>query len=81
MAGQCLGHWDFFGSYMVWTRHFTTSPRVRYRVLRYDQLAPEAIPTHTVPESPPPPEPTPTVPEVTRAQPDAAARQQPALPA
>lgn len=45
MAGQCAGHWDYYGSYMVWTRHFRARPTVRWKLVRYDQVAPERIPT------------------------------------
>ena len=37
---QCGGHWDYFSSYMVWTRHFVG--RVAYRVVPYTHCAPEA---------------------------------------
>jgi hypothetical protein len=43
--GQCGGHWDYFGTFMVWTRHYRVTPTVRYKVVAYCQLAPEAVPT------------------------------------
>ena len=42
-AGQCAGHWDYFGTFMVWTRHTRLAPTVRYRLIRYDQIGPERI--------------------------------------
>ena len=37
----CGGHWDHYGSYMVWTRHY---PRTtRYKTVPYDHPAPEVI--------------------------------------
>jgi hypothetical protein len=39
-----MGHWDYFGTYMVWTRHTHLAlPHPRFKVVRYDQIAPEAI--------------------------------------
>jgi len=43
MAGQCAGHWDYYGSYMVWTRHTRGAPKVRFKVVPYDHCAPELI--------------------------------------
>ena len=39
----CNGHFDYFGSYLVWTRHLPKT--VLYRVIPYDCPAPEALPT------------------------------------
>jgi hypothetical protein len=39
----CGGHFDYFGSYLVWTRHAFRA--VLYRVVPYDHPAPEIIPT------------------------------------
>jgi len=41
MAGQCAGHWDYYGTYMVWTRHYVG--RTAWRVVPYDHCAPEVI--------------------------------------
>lgn len=38
----CIGHWDYYGAYMVWTRHFHA--QMRYRVVPYDHPAPEHTP-------------------------------------
>jgi hypothetical protein len=38
----CGGHFDYFGSYLVWTRHAART--VVYRVVPYDHPAPETIP-------------------------------------
>lgn len=38
----CGGHFDYFGSYLVWTHHAFRS--VLYRVVPYDHPAPETIP-------------------------------------
>ena len=38
----CIGHYDYFGSYFVWTHH--PAPKtVLYRVVPYDHPAPETI--------------------------------------
>jgi hypothetical protein len=37
----CAGHWDHYGTYMVWTRHFRRT--TRYKVVPYDHPAPELI--------------------------------------
>lgn len=37
----CAGHFDYFGSYLVWTRHFIR--QTHYRVVPYDHPAPEII--------------------------------------
>jgi hypothetical protein len=39
----CIGHFDYYGDYMVWTRHFGQFG-VAYRVIPYDHPAPETIP-------------------------------------
>lgn len=39
MAGQCIGHWDYFGTYMVWTRHLVSG--VDWRVVRYPPTVPD----------------------------------------
>ena len=41
MSGQCAGHWDYYGTYMVWTRHFHSRTPVRWRLIRYSQIGPE----------------------------------------
>lgn len=41
MAGQCIGHWDYFGSYMVWTRHLFD--RTDWRVVHYPNCAPDEV--------------------------------------
>lgn len=38
----CGGHFDYFGSYLVWTRH--AHRVIVYRVVPYDHPAPEIIP-------------------------------------
>jgi len=38
---QCAGHWDYFSTYMVWTRHFAR--RVAWKVIPYTTCAPEAV--------------------------------------
>lgn len=38
----CIGHWDYYGSYMVWTRHFHAA--TRYKIVPYDHCAPEHCP-------------------------------------
>lgn len=43
MRGQCAGHWDYFGSYMVWTRHLRVPPNLLYKVVPYEHCAPEVI--------------------------------------
>jgi hypothetical protein len=43
---QCVGHWDYFGFYMVWTRHFLG--RTAYRVITYTTCAPEAVASYEV---------------------------------
>lgn len=42
----CGGHFDYFGSYLVWTRHIQKT--VLYRVVPYDHPAPEVIHAQTV---------------------------------
>ena len=37
----CGGHFDHYGSYLVWTRHFLKT--TRYKVVPYDHPAPEVI--------------------------------------
>lgn len=38
----CVGHWDYYGQYMIWTRHLLGG-LVKYRVVPYDHCAPEVI--------------------------------------
>jgi hypothetical protein len=38
----CAGHWDHYGSYMVWTRHFGAFG-LAYKTVPYDHPAPELI--------------------------------------
>jgi len=40
----CAGHWDYYATYMVWTRHFRVPPWIRWRLIGYDQIAPERVP-------------------------------------
>lgn len=40
---MCGGHFDYFGSYLVWTYHAATHKTVLYRVVPYDHPAPEVI--------------------------------------
>lgn len=44
----CNGHFDYYGTFMTWTRH-TLMGVVRYRVIPYDHPAPEVIETRSVP--------------------------------
>ena len=48
----CLGHTDFYGDYLVWTRHYPVRPWVSASVVRYDQVAPERVPKTTVLQEP-----------------------------
>ena len=41
----CNGHWDYYGDYMVFTRHAPKT--VLYRVIPYSAVAPETIPMET----------------------------------
>jgi hypothetical protein len=45
----CNGHFDYFGSYLVWTYHVATHKTVLYRVVPYDHPAPEVIHARAVP--------------------------------
>jgi hypothetical protein len=38
----CAGHWDHYGTYMVWTRHFGSFGMV-YKYVPYEHPAPEVI--------------------------------------
>lgn len=38
----CIGHWDYYSAYMVWTRHARHFP-VRYKIVPYDHPAPETV--------------------------------------
>jgi len=44
-CAPCVGHWDYFGTYMLWTRHFRVKPFLKWRLVRYDQIAPERVPS------------------------------------
>lgn len=37
----CIGHFDYFGTYLVWTRH--AHKTVLYKLIPYDHPAPETI--------------------------------------
>lgn len=40
MAGQCVGHFDYFSAYLLYTRHFARLP-TRTLVIPYTSCAPE----------------------------------------
>jgi len=40
---MCAGHWDHYGEYMIWTRHFGKFG-IAWRTVPYDHPAPEVIP-------------------------------------
>jgi len=45
---MCAGHWDHYGTYMVWTRHFGQFG-LATKLVPYDHPAPETVPAEMLP--------------------------------